>query len=215
MADIEFFFDPICPFAWITSRWVHEVADEVDLDVRWRYISLRILNSERDDDVELPPEHSRMHSLGTCLLRLVATVERDHPNELVGRLYTELGTRLHTKGVRRQIREGADPLDLVVESLAAVGLPASLASATEDASVDELLAAETDLAISRTGDDVGTPIITWDLARPETSSFFGPVLSRIPRGEEAVRIYESVRQLALTPGMAEIKRSLRDPLDFD
>ena len=110
--------------------------------------------------------------------------------------------------------EGGDPGDLVGDALAAAGLPAELAAAADDPARDEIVAAETELALSRTGRDVGTPIITYDTGRPDETSLFGPVISRIPRGDEALELWDAVALIARTPGIAEFKRSLRDPLDF-
>lgn len=212
MDRIEFFFDPVCPFAWLTSRWAVEVADRTDLHVEWRFISLRFLNEDR----EMFERYRQGHLIGLELLRVAAAVRDDHGNDGVAAYYTAVGTELHTKGARDELFGGSgyDVAALLSVTLAAAGLPVGLADATADTDRDATIRAETDLAISRTGADVGTPIITYDLDRPDTSSFFGPVVNRIPRGDEAVELWEALVTLARIPGVAELKRSNRGDLDF-
>ena len=225
MADIEFFFDPMCPWAWITSRFVVEVAELRDLEVDWRFISLAILNEDalaRSDarvaegrEPSMPPQYRPMTEVGASLLR-VAAAARDHGgNDAVAAVYTAAGERLHPGGASQELWEGGDPGDLVAPVVAAAGLPAALTSAADDPRWDEVVAAETALAISRTGDDVGTPIITFDTSRPQEATMFGPVISRIPRGDEALALWDAMWVVARTPGMAEFKRSLRSEPVFD
>lgn len=224
MADIEFFFDPMCPFAWITSRWVQEVRGARDLDVTWRFISLAILNEDNlaHSDAEvaagreptLPPQYRGLVQVGAGMLRVAAAV-RDHGgNDAVESFYTAAGELLHPGGRSAVLWEGGDAGDLVGDTLAAAGLPSQLAAAADDPERDRIVAEETELALSRTGRDVGTPIITFDLSRPEEASLFGPVISRIPRGEEATALWDAVSVVANTPGIAEFKRSQRAALDF-
>lgn len=224
MTDVEFFFDPMCPFAWITSRFVVEVAPHRDLDVEWRFISLAILNQDNltqlDEDLAagrapaFPPQYRELVGHGSRLLRVAAAV-RDHGgNEAVGAFYTAAGELLHPGGASGVLWSGGDPGDLVAPTLAAAGLPAELAAAADDPARDAVVAEETELALSRTGRDVGTPIITFDVSRPVETSLFGPVISRIPRGQEAVDLWDAVRTVATTPGIAEFKRSQRAELDF-
>jgi hypothetical protein len=211
MTSIEFFFDPVCPFAWLTSRWAVEVADQrSDVDIEWRFISLLYLNEGKD----VPEMFRRGHRFGLGLLRIAAAVRAEHGNDGVAAVYTAFGDKLHTEGGSAALFAGEDPQPLLVDALAAARLPASYAELAEDASRDGLIRSETELALSRTGPDVGTPIITYDLDRPESSSYFGPVINRIPRGAEALELWDAIVTLTRVEGMSELKRSLRGDLDF-
>lgn len=206
--DIEFYWDPVCPFAWITSRWVEQVAAQRDFQVDWRFISLRLINKHKDYATEFPPEYEFGHTAGLRMLRVAAAIRDEVGRDPLGRLVTAyghsywdlpqgsgMGTRLSTR-------------DHVTEVLDAAGLPARFADALDDDSWDQLLDAESELALSRTGRDVGTPIITFQ--PPDGLSFFGPVISRIPSDEEAVELWDAVTTLARFPGFAELKRSMRE-----
>jgi 2-hydroxychromene-2-carboxylate isomerase len=212
MADVEFFFDPICPWAWITSRFTEEVARQRELTVDWKFICLRMVNEERDYDREFPPGYVNAHRAGQQMLRIAAAARADGGNEAVGALYTAFGEQLHTAGRSAEIRDG-DPA-VVSEAVEIAGLPPALTAAADDESLDAVVRDETDLALSRTGKDVGTPIITFSPATEGEASFFGPVIARIPRGEEALRIWDAVELLARTPGFAELKRSARSRPTF-
>jgi 2-hydroxychromene-2-carboxylate isomerase len=203
-SDVDFFFDPVCPWAWISSRWVEEVAAQRDLVVTWRFISLRLLNADKDYATHFPPGYTEGHTLGLRLLRVAAAARETGGNEAVGRLYTELGQRIHRPEARLMALEESG----TEKALAAAGLPVELAAARDDERFDALLAAETKLALDRAGADVGTPVLTF--APPDGPSFFGPVISRVPRGEEAVALWEATERLARFPGFAELKRSLRE-----
>lgn len=210
MNSIEFFFDPVCPFAWLTSRWAVEVSEQSDLAIEWRFISLKYLNEEQD----VPEIYARGHAFGLGLLRIAAAVREDHGNEGVAAIYTAFGTKLHVQGGTAKLFGGEDPGPVVEEALAAAGLAASYADAADDPSRDALIRSETELGLSRTGPDVGTPIITFDVEHPETSSFFGPVVNRVPRGDEAVELWDALATVSRLPGFSELKRSLRGNLDF-
>jgi hypothetical protein len=210
---IEFFFDPVCPWAWITSRFAVEVARQRPLVIDWRFICLRIVNEGKDYETEFAPGYVNSHEGGRVMLRTAAAARRHGGNDAVGRLYTELGVRLHDGGrSRSEVREG--DYSVIGEALAAAGLPAELEAAGKDESHDVLLRDETGVALARAGRDVGTPILTFDPGSAQEASFFGPVLSRIPRGEEAVRLWDTVVQLARTPGLYELKRTNRERPDF-
>lgn len=211
MDRIEFFFDPVCPFAWLTSRWATEVSERIDLAIDWRFISLLYLNEGRDG----MEEHRRSHELGLGLLRIAAAARASHGNDGVASWYTSIGTALHVGGVSAELRAGRAPDALIGDALEAAGLPRSYGRSFEDPSFDEVIRAETDLAISRSGPDVGTPIITFDVAHPGTSTFFGPVINRVPRGDEAVELWTALSTVARMAGVSELKRSLRGELDFD
>jgi 2-hydroxychromene-2-carboxylate isomerase len=206
MADLDFFWDPVCPWAWITSRWVEEVAQQRQLDVDWRFICLRIVNEDKDYATDFPPGYVEGHGSGQKLLRVAAAVREAKGRQAMGDLYTQFGRALHVDRRRNEIvdhYEAGFP-----EFLRGCGLSDELVEAANDSRWDDVLRAETTEALARTGRDVGTPIMTFD--PPDGPSFFGPVLSRVPRGTEALEIWDAVHRLALTPGMAELKRSLRE-----
>ena len=213
MADVEFFFDPICPWAWVTSRFTLEVAGQRDLAVDWRFISLRMVNEQKDYGKDFPEGYVHVHGAGRAMLRIAAAAREHGGNDAVGRLYTELGVRLHDQGrSRSEVREG--DFSLFAEAVAAAGLPPELEKAGDDEGHDAVVRAETELALGRTGPDVGTPILTLDPGTAEEASFFGPVIARIPRGEEALRIWDAAALLARTPYFYELKRTNRQRPEF-
>ena len=215
MSDLEFFFDPICPFAWITSRWADEVARRRGLEIEWRFISLAIVNEDTDYS-KFPPAYPDLHRLGRRMLRVAAAVREAEGNDGVARFYTAAGERMHPGGVSVQVFGGAPiPDGLIEDILRDAGLDTALAVAADDESFDGVLREETEIALGRTGRDVGTPILTFAPGTERESSLFGPVISSIPRGDAAVELWDAVETLARTPGFAEFKRSLRDELSFD
>ncbi len=206
-ANIAFYFDPVCPFCWLTSKWVRMVAAQRDYQVDWRFISLRLLNAHIDYDEHFPPEYEVGHTAGLRLLRVVARTRDEHGGEAVATLYQSLGAAVHEvpsgKGEgHRGTRDFVEPI------LAEVGLPLELAEALDDDSWDAQVQAETDEALSLTGKDVGTPIIHFD--PPDGVAFFGPVISREPQEDDAVELWDHVVGLARFPGFAELKRSMRE-----
>ena len=208
MADVDFFFDPVCPWAWITSRWVTEVAEQRDLEVDWRFISLRMLN----DDAfyaRARPGYEEGHFLGQRLLRVAAAIREEAGPAPLGEYYTAVGRGIHIEGARDELRDSAT----VAGVLERLGLAGELAKAGDDEAWDEPVRADTELALSRVGNDVGTPIITF--GSPDGPSFFGPVISRVPRGQEALDLWDAVEAVAKVPGFAELKRSLRERPQVD
>ena len=209
-ADIEFFWDPVCPFAWITSRWIAKVVAQSDYTVDWRFISLRLINKDRDYATEFPTGYEHGHTAGLRMLRVAAQVRDDLGREPIGPLYTAFGEQYFgadpTEAEQRRAALGST--DEIAAALMTADLDPDYASAADDTSWDELLDAETELALSRTGRDVGTPIITFQ--PPDGLSFFGPVISRVPADEDALPLWEAVTTLARYPGFAEMKRSLRE-----
>ncbi len=208
-ADLHFWFDPVCPFAWMTSRWVRTVAAQRTYAVQWRPISLRLLNRHVDYDSHFPPEYEAGHTAGLRLLRVVARTRAEHGPDAVGPLYEALGQRVFmgnepTSSVPGRLDRG----ELLPQALAQAGLPAGLVRALEDPSWDAELRAETDAALALTGKDVGTPILHFQ--PPGGVAFFGPVISRLPDEADAVRLWDHVVGLASFPGFAELKRSLRE-----
>lgn len=204
MADLELFFDPVCPWAWITSRWVEEVGRQRPIDVEWRFIGLRIVNEHRDYDKDFPPRYLDVHTTGLRLLRVAAALRQAEGPGAVGPYYSAVGAAIH---VDRRRDELGDP-GAVAPLLAALGHDPSLADAALDTTWDDVVRADGDEALARTGRDVGTPIITF--APPDGPSFFGPVISRVPRGPEATALWDSVERLARFRGFAEIKRAQRE-----
>jgi hypothetical protein len=209
VADLHFYFDPVCPFAWMTSRWVRLVQARRDYSVDWRFISLRLVNAAVDYDAQFPPDYEAGHTAGLRLLRVAARTREEHGRAAVGTLYEALGQRLfdsppdpENSAARRGTRAFLDPV------LAEAGLPAELAEALDDPSWDAVVQSETDEALALTGRDVGTPII--HVRPPAGVAFFGPVISRLPSEDDAVRLWDHVVGLASFPGFAELKRSLRE-----
>jgi hypothetical protein len=206
-ADVEFFFDPICPWAWLTSRWVEEVAAQRDLQVEWRFICLRMVNAAKDYDNDFAPGYVATHGTGQKLLRVAAAVREAEGAGPIGDLYTQWGGDLHVRARRAELVDHWD--SGFPQYLRSLGLDERYVAAANEQRWDTVLQAETDEALSRTGADVGTPIISFTNATT-TSSFFGPVISRVPRGAEALRLWDAVWELATFPGLAELKRSIRE-----
>ena len=206
--DIEFFWDPVCPFAWITSRWVEQVAAQRDFSVDWRFISLRLINRDKDYATEFPPEYEFGHTAGLRMLRVAAAIRHELGREPLGRVVEAYGRSYWDQPQGSGMSRRLSTAEHVSEVLAAADLPARFAAALDDDSWDDLLDAESELALSRTGRDVGTPIITF--RPPDGISFFGPVISHVPDPADAGRLWDAVTTLAEFPGFAEMKRSLRE-----
>ena len=212
MADLDFFWDPVCPWAWITSRWVVEVQQQREYSVEWRFISLQMINRDRTDDW-YTPQYRAVHMAGLHCHRVADAVRLADGNDAVGRLYTVLGTQFHNEGRRDEFVQ--DPRGFLTASLTAANCDPALAAHAFDESHDAYIAAETELAFERTGRDVGTPIITFHPGAANEASFFGPEIAQIPRGAEAVRLWDAIEVVATSSGMAELKRSNRGRPSFD
>ena len=213
MADLDFFFDPVCPWAWITSRWVTEVQALRDYKVSWKFISLKILNQDKMDYASMPSGYIDVHAAGTSGLRVAAKARSVAGNDAVAKVYTALGFSLHNKQERELFV--ADIEGHIAKLLAEAGLPGEWALSANDESFDRLIADETAMALERAGKDVGTPIITFNPGGLKEASFFGPVISTIPRGEDATKLWDAIETIATASGMAELKRSLRARPSFD
>ena len=212
-ADIEFFWDPICPFAWLTSRWVTDVARQRDYTVDWRLICLSILNEDSDYD-DFPEGYRELHNKGRRMLRVAQAVRDEHGAAAAGELYTAYGSTIwNPDGDIRSAMGEVASVEHLTAALGRAGLPAELADRAEDESLDDALRESTMEALSRTGRDVGTPIITFH-HNGGTTSFFGPVVSQVPASEDATRLWDAVVTLAEWPSFAELKRSKRDDLIF-
>jgi len=208
-ADINFYFDPLCPFAWMTSKWVRKIAAQRDYTVDWRFISLRMLNADVDYDSRFPAGYEAGHTAGLRLLRVAARTRAEHGRQAVGPLYEAIGTQAFDSAAALALGPGEQGSREFVEPLLErAGLPAGLADGLDDASRDGELRAETDEALALTGRDVGTPIIHF--GPPDGTAFFGPVISRLPSDQDALRLWDHVVGLAAFPGFAELKRSLRE-----
>lgn len=198
-------FDPLCPWAWMTSRWLMEVEKVRDVEVTWSVMSLSVLNEGRD----LPEDYRAMLDRGWGPVRVVIAASLAHGEGVRKPLYDAIGTRLHPGG------RGKDADDLravVTEALAETGLPADLISAYDNTPGDEVdtaLRASHERAISLVGEDVGTPVIS-----VAGTSFFGPVVTPAPKGEAAGKLWDGCVLVASTPGFYELKRTRTKGPDF-
>ncbi|MDQ1643549.1 MAG: hypothetical protein QOJ90_2900 [Actinomycetota bacterium] len=198
-AAADFWFDPICPWAWMTSRWMLEVEQVRSVEVRWHVMSLAYLNADRD----LPENYRKAMDEAWGPVRVVVAAAATHGDEVTLPLYTALGTRFH---LQQKPRDRAT----IEEALAEVGLPTDLAAAMTSTDYDEALKKSHHAGMDQVGMEVGTPVIS-----VEGVAFFGPVVSPTPRGEAAGRLWDGVLLVAGTDGFFELKRSrTRDPI-FD
>ncbi len=187
----DFWFDPLCPWAWITSRWMLEVQRVRPVATRWHVMSLAVLNEGRD----LPEEYRQLMAEAWGPVRVCIAAAQQHGEDVLLPLYTALGTRFHHEK-RPKDRE------TVVEALAEAGLPAGVADAMTSTDYDAALRASHEDGISRVGMDVGTPVIAVG-----QTAFFGPVVTPTPRGEAAGRLWDGVLLVAGTDGFYELKRT--------
>ncbi|MFC6883910.1 DsbA family protein [Actinomadura yumaensis] len=196
---VDFWFDPLCPWAWLTSRWILEVEKLRPVDVRWHVMSLAVLNEDKD----VPEEYRKALEGAWGPVRLCVAAEQKYGSEVLGRLYTELGTRRHNE------RQKFGP-ELYEAALEAAGLDPALAAAADSTDYDTAVRASHKDGIDRVGQEVGTPVI-----EVEGHAFFGPVVTPAPRGEAAVKLFDGVLAVASTDGFFELKRTRdRDPI-FD
>jgi hypothetical protein len=196
---VDFWFDPICPWAWMTSRWMDEVSRVRDVEVRWHVMSLAVLNEGR----ELSPEYVEMMGRAWAPVRVVTAARHAHGDDVVKPLYDAIGGRIHPGGQ-------PDYRAAVIGALAQVGLPGELIEAADSTEHDEALRAGHRSGIELVGEDVGTPVVAVNGV-----AFFGPVVSPAPKGEDAGRLWDGCVLVAGTPGFFELKRTRTQGPVFD
>ncbi|WP_145228493.1 DsbA family protein [Rudaeicoccus suwonensis] len=200
------FFDPLCPWAWMTSRWLLQVEQVRPVDITWSVMSLSVLNENREG---LPDSYKAMLSRGWAPVRLVIAAAREHGDEVKKALYDAIGHRFH---LEQRGQDEASQREVLQEALAEVGLPADLIRFADNVpgdDIDQLLRASHQRAIDLVGDDVGTPVVA-----VEGTAFFGPVVTPAPKGEAAGKLWDGCLLVAATPGFYEIKRTRSVGPDF-
>ena len=197
--QLDFWFDPACPWAWMTSRWALEAEKVRPVKVKWRVMSLSVLNEGRD----LPEDYRKMLDASWAPVRVLIAAQQRYGDDILGPLYTEMGTRRHPGG-------RSDVEQITIESLAALGLDADLVAAGHSTQYDDALRASHAGAMEVVGDEVGTPVVAIDGV-----GFFGPVVTPAPKGEDAGRLWDGVSALIQTPGLYELKRTRTQGPVFD
>lgn len=198
-AAVEMWFDPICPWAWLTSRWLMEVEQVRDVDVTWSVMSLAVLNHGRD----LPQDYRSSMDRAWGPVRVIVAAAREQGPAVIKPLYDAMGTRIHARAEK-------DLLPVIAASLQEVGLPQDLLRFASSNQVDDRVRASHARAIALVGQEVGTPVIAMNGA-----GFFGPVVTPAPRGEAAGRLWDGWVLMAGTPGFFELKRTRTQPPSFD
>ena len=200
----HFWFDPVCPWAWMTSRWMLEVERVRPVETHWHVMSLAVLNEGR----EVPEEYRRALAEAWGPVRVVTAARAEYGEDVVGRLYTAIGTRFHHQAQPR----GRATLEA---ALVDAGLPAALVDAADSTQFDAQVRASHKEGISLVGEDVGTPVIALDGPEGDLVAFFGPVVTPAPKGEAAGRLWDGTVLVAATPGFYELKRTRTQGPIFD
>lgn len=195
---VDVWFDPACPWTWTTTRWLAEqVAPQRDLDLRWHVMSLALLN----DGADVPPEYAERVEVARRGVRLMTAAAQRHGERALGPLYTAVGTKVHREG-------HALDVDLAADALAEAGLDADLAGSLDDAALDDAVRASHESGQATVGEKAGSPVLAFD-----GRGFFGPVMTPMPRGQEALDLFDGLRLLAGTASFAEVKRARSGPPD--
>ncbi|OBA63328.1 hypothetical protein A5647_05795 [Mycobacterium sp. 1100029.7] len=210
-ADLHFYFDPVCQFAWMTSKWVRRVMAARDYTVEWRLISLRMVNEHIDYATHFPADYEAYHQAGLKMLRVAARTRSELGPHAIDGLQASFGAHIFDRPPWPSTRERNDTIghrEHMQAILTNAGLPIEFAESLDDTSWDEEIATETRHARTLTGKDVGTPILHVD--PPDGVAFFGPVISRLPDPDDSVQLWDNVLGLARFGGFSELKRSLRE-----
>jgi protein-disulfide isomerase-like protein with CxxC motif len=208
-APVDFWFDPLCAWTWMTSRWLREAARSRDLDIRWHVMSLAILNEDRLDQI---PEqfHDLVGPKGLRPVRVIVAAQQRHDADAIDRLYTELGARFHKEG------QGPDPtLEAIEAALTAAGLPADLIRYADTDTCDAEVRASHERSQAAVGEESGSPVIAVPDGTGGLRGFSGPVLTSIPKGAEAARLWDALLLAASVPAFAELKRARSGGPVFD
>jgi 2-hydroxychromene-2-carboxylate isomerase len=192
---ITFYFDPACPFTWRTSRWVRDTAARRGESVNWRFLSLAVLNEGKD----LPEQFRPIIAWGRSAHRVLAAADQRYGQDAVDRLYSAVGRRVHYE-------DAAKDTATLAAAIAEAELPADLIEAADDPAFDKVVRASHDEAQARVGTETGSPVTAID----DGPAFFGPVVSPVPEGDDADRLFEALRLLSTVPQFSEVKRS-RNP----
>jgi len=196
---VDFWFDPMCPWCWLTSRWLLEAAPQRDLDPHWHVMSLAVLNEARTD---LTPEYREGIRRSWGPVRVCIAAEKHAGEAVLGPLYTSIGRRFHNEGVLADREHPERVAEALRAALADTGLPAKLADAATSTDYDDAVRTSHEAGISQVGDDVGTPIIAVG-----GQAIFGPVMTPTPKGEAAARLWDAVVAILSIPNFYELKRS--------
>ena len=196
---VDLWFDPACPWAWMTSRWMDEVSGRRDVEVRWHVMSLAVLNEGRD----LPEDYRRAMDDAWAAVRVVVAASQTHGEKVIKPLYDAIGSRRHPGGRR-------DTAAIIAEAVLEVGLPEDLVDAAGTDAYDDALRASHARGIALVGEDVGTPVVAIDGV-----GFFGPVITPAPKGEDAARLFDGLRLVTSVPGFYELKRTRTQGPVFD